>query len=145
MTAPVKADCIRIDVVIPVYNKRHLLEETVGSVAIASEAHGAARLWIVDNGSTDGSYEFLMERFSLRATILRLPSGTISAVRNLGARQGMALILSFIDCDCLVPRYYFSNLEEVFTSGTIDATGCLVVLPPHPTWVEEVWNHMHDD
>src|SRR5215211_808483 len=109
MTVPTKADCIRIDVVIPVYNKRHLLEEAVGSVAIAAEAHGAARLWIVDNGSTDGSYEFLMQRFSRRATILRLPSGTISAVRNLGARQGDAGVLSFIDCDCLLQRDYFSQ------------------------------------
>jgi glycosyltransferase involved in cell wall biosynthesis len=136
---------VRVDVVVPVFNKLGLLARAVGSVADAVDAYGAARLWIVDNGSTDGSFEFLLEHFAARASVLRLPLGTISAVRNFGAIQGSAPQISFIDCDCLLAIDYFAQLEKVFAQTGADATGCKVVLPPNPTWVEAVWNRMHDD
>lgn len=135
----------RIDVVVPVFNKLRLLGEAVGSVIDAAEAHGGTAIWLVDNGSTDGSYEFLAERYGSRARVLRLMSGTIAAVRNFGARQGSAPIIAFIDCDCLIPSDYFERLEAVMTTTVTDGTGCAVVLPPNPTWVEAVWNHVHDD
>jgi len=134
-----------IDVVVPVYNKLAFILDAVGSVANAVDAHPGARLFIVDNGSTDGSYELLLEHFGSRAHISRLMSGTIAAVRNAGAKQGHAPIISFIDCDCLIPRDYFARLETVLSETHAEATGCLVLLPPNPTWVEAVWNRMHDD
>ena len=134
-----------IDVVVPVFNKLRLLAEAVGSVVAAAEAHGETAVWLVDNGSTDGSYEFLLERFGRRVQVLRLESGTIAAVRNFGAQRGTAPIISFIDCDCLVPSDYFERLETVMKATVADGTGCPVVLPPNPTWVEAVWNRMHDD
>jgi glycosyltransferase involved in cell wall biosynthesis len=143
MSSPVGAP--RIDVVVPVYNKLRFILDAVGSVADAVEAYGNARLFIVDNGSTDGSYELLLEYFGSRANISRLLSGTIAAVRNAGAKHGHAPIISFIDCDCLIPRDYFMRLETVLSETQAEATGCLVLLPPNPTWVEAVWNRMHDD
>jgi len=134
-----------IDVVVPVYNKLQFLIEAVGSVVAAADAYGPAQVWLVDNGSNDGSYELLIDRFGRRARISRLIPGTIAAVRNFGARQGIAPIISFIDCDCVVPVDYFTRLASVFEESGADATGCAVTLPPSPTWVEAVWNRMHDD
>jgi len=142
---PISDSAVRIDVVVPVYNKIKFLDEAVASVVDAVDAHGATRLWLVDNGSTDGSYELLMEKFATRANVLRLPSGTISAVRNFGAKQGNAPIISFIDCDCLLAADYFTQIETVFVETGAEATGCKVILPLNPTWVESVWNRMHDD
>jgi glycosyltransferase involved in cell wall biosynthesis len=135
----------RIDVVVPVYNKLRLLSAAVGSVVSAAETHGGVRVWLVDNGSTDGSYEQLMDQFGARAHVLRLISGTIAAVRNFGAKHGNAPIISFVDCDCVVPADYFQRLDAVMAQTHAQATGCTVVLPPNPTWVEAVWNRMHDD
>jgi cellulose synthase/poly-beta-1,6-N-acetylglucosamine synthase-like glycosyltransferase len=142
---PISESAVRIDVVVPVYNKLKFLDKAVGSVADAVDAHGATRLWLVDNGSTDGSYEFLVKRFAPRANLLRVPSGTISAVRNLGAKEGSAPIISFIDCDCLLASDYFTQIETAFAETGAEATGCKVVLPLNPSWVESVWNRMHDD
>jgi len=134
-----------IDIVIPVFNKLKFLNDAVGSVTAAAEHYGPARVWLVDNGSTDGSYEVLSRDFRDRAHVLRLSPGTIAAVRNFGARHGTAPIISFIDCDCVVPSDYFDRLVAVFAESGADATGCTVVLPQNPTWVEAVWNRMHDD
>jgi GT2 family glycosyltransferase len=140
-----RARATRVDVVVPVYNKLRFLPDAVGSIVAAGEAYGAADIWLVDNGSTDGSYELLLDQFGGRARILRLMSGTIAAVRNFGAKHGTAPIISFIDCDCVVPADYFSRLETAVSESEAEATGCTVILPPNPTWVEAVWNRMHDD
>jgi GT2 family glycosyltransferase len=135
----------RIDVVVPVYNKLRFLPVAVGSIVAAAEAYGVAQIWLVDNGSTDGSYELLIDQFGDRARVLRLMSGTIAAVRNFGAKHGDAPIISFIDCDCVVPADYFEQLDAVMAQTRAQGTGRTVMLPPNPTWVEAVWNHMHDD
>ena len=131
--------------VVPVYNKRALLESAIGSIVAAAEAHGATDIRLVDNGSTDGSFELLNARFGDKLTVLRLSEGSIGAVRNFGARLGAADIISFIDCDCLVPMNFFTILEEVFDRTGAAAAGRRIVLPPNPTWVEATWDHMHQD
>src|SRR5688572_20387244 len=137
---------LRINVVVPVYNKRSLLIQSLGSVLAASESHGAVDVYLVDNGSFDGSFELIAAKFSHRATILRAPNLTIGAVRNLGAAQGCAPIISFLDCDCDIPLDYFGNLEDVLNEVPSAAiVGCKISLPPNPTWVERTWNDMHDD
>src|SRR5438552_3041381 len=44
----------------------------------------------------------------------------------------------------LIARY-FERREAVMAESGAEGTGCTVVLPPNPTWVEAVWNRMHDD
>lgn len=139
------AGALEIDVVVPVYNKRPFLLEAVGSVIRAADFYGNAHVSLVDNGSSDGSYELLVERFGNRSNVLRLTSGSISAVRNFGASRGKAPIISFIDCDCVVPTDYFQQLAAVLMETCADATGCKVSLPHNPGWIEAVWNQMHDD
>lgn len=135
----------RVNVVVPVYNKRHLLEPAIGSIVSAAETHGATDIRLVDNGSTDGSFELLSSLFGDRATVLRRSEGTIGAIRNFGARLGTADIVSFIDCDCLVPIDFFTTLERVFDRTGAAAAGRRIVLPPNPTWVESAWDQMHQD
>jgi glycosyltransferase involved in cell wall biosynthesis len=137
--------CPSIDVVIPVFNKVKFLSDAVGSVVPAAELYGSARVWLVDNGSTDGSYEVLTKQFGNRAHVLRLIPGTIAAVRNFGAKHGTAPVISFIDSDCVVPLDYFDRLAAVLAETGAEATGCTVVLPQKPTWVEAVWSRLHDD
>ena len=135
----------RVNVVVPVYNKLPLLDQAIGSIVAAAEAHGATDIRLVDNGSTDGSFEFLRSRFSDKASVLRLSPATIGGVRNFGARASTAGIVSFLDCDCLVPSDFFTILEEVFERTGAAAAGRRIVLPPNPTWVESAWDQMHQD
>jgi glycosyltransferase involved in cell wall biosynthesis len=134
-----------VNVVVPVYNKLPLLDQSIGSIVAAAEAHGATDIRLVDNGSTDGSFEFLRSRFSDKASVLRLSPATIGGVRNFGARASTAGIVSFLDCDCLVPSDFFTILEEVFERTGAAAAGRRIVLPPNPTWVESAWDQMHQD
>jgi GT2 family glycosyltransferase len=136
---------VAIDVVIPVFNKRALLTNALGSVLDAARSYGRATVWLMDNGSTDGSFEYLQSLASDTVQVKRVPRVTIGALRNAGAKAGSASIISFIDCDCLLPIDFFSTLDGVFRRTGASGAGRRFVLPPAPTWVERTWDQMHQD
>jgi glycosyltransferase involved in cell wall biosynthesis len=107
------------------------------------EHYGNADLTIIDNGSSDGSWELLSTSYSSRATVLRMKSVTISTLRNRGASLSAGENLSFIDADCLVARDYFDQAIQVLAETQADAVGCRYSLPDCPQWVEETWEKSH--
>src|SRR5207237_6886750 len=129
-------------VVVPLFNKAPLLLEALDSIVSAARTDGDAELVFVDHGSTDGSYE-LLRSFSAVASVRQLRGGTISRVRNEGARHSRGEILSFIDCDCIVPEGYFRALRHVFASPDVAATGCECDIPSPAHWTEQTWHSLH--
>jgi GT2 family glycosyltransferase len=132
----------RIAVVIPVFNKRRYLSACIDAVLAAARRYGPVELVLVDHHSTDGSYEFL-ERYRTEARVVRFDGGTISAVRNHGASLTTGDLLSFLDCDCVVPPDYFDALADVFSRTGAGAAGCEVNIPTPAHWSEAVWHRLH--
>ncbi len=130
----------KISVIIPVYNAKKYLRTCLDSVLAAIDAYGNAELVLVDNGSTDGSYEILKSEYAARPRIYQLKGVTISALRNHGARVTQGDYLSFIDSDCVIPRDYFQRAAKIFEGVQAEATGCYYSLPAFPSWIEETWH-----
>jgi glycosyltransferase involved in cell wall biosynthesis len=103
------------------------------------EAYGTAELIVVDNGSSDGTWEWMIEALSGRAVLVREYGVTISSLRNLGAARSTGEYISFIDSDCLVPRNYYQRVAEVFATVPTDVAGCMYGLPDDAHWIEETW------
>ena len=133
----------KISVIIPVFNSMATLRPCLESVVTAIEHYGNAELIVLDNGSSDGSYEWLLRTYGRAARIEQIPGVSISALRNRGAAQAGGEYLSFIDSDCVVPADYFQAAMQVFRSIAADAAGCEYELPSSPTWLEETWHHLH--
>lgn len=131
-----------ISVVIPVFNKRDFVAISLESVVTAAERAGNVEIIIVDHQSTDGSYEVALA-YAQRATVLRMAGGTISAVRNFGARHATAPVIAFIDSDVVVPPDYFRILRQVLDAVPTDAAGCEYDIPDRPHWSERVWYELH--
>jgi GT2 family glycosyltransferase len=136
MPAPV------VSVIVPVFNKRVLLRPSLDSIVRAAARCGNVQTIVVDHGSTDGSYELLRE-YGTMATVMRFNGGTIAAVRNHGARYARGPILSFLDCDCVVPEDYFQTLQAVFAATGAAAVGCECGIPTPAHWTEKVWYELH--
>jgi len=132
-----------ISVVVPVFNARQYLERVMDAIMVALD-HFPGEVVVVDNGSTDGSLEFLRERWGDRVAILELPGPTIGAVRNFGARKAQASVLSFVDADCVITPDYFQRAFEVLERTGAAATGGPYDLPAEPHWVEDAWHRLHD-
>lgn len=92
---------------------------------------------VVDDGSGDGTADFVAENFpSVR--LLRLDPSGLGAARNAGAEAARCEILAFTDDDCEPDREWLARLCRVFTDGRFAAAGG-PNLPPKPrTWHEAV-------
>ncbi|MCX8072871.1 MAG: glycosyltransferase family 2 protein [Candidatus Binatia bacterium] len=89
--------------VIPTYNRRTLVCEAIGSVlAQKGMPADAFELIVVDDGSTDGTSDFLRSQFGDTIRLVQLPTNQgVAAARNTGAAWARGEWLAFLDSDDL--------------------------------------------
>ena len=88
---------MQVDVVIPAYNSAAWLEDAVRSVLEQSKP--AARVIVVDDGSTDGT-DAVLRRFADRVLVVRHAANRgLPAARNSGIRAGGSELVAFLDAD----------------------------------------------
>lgn len=93
-----KAEMPLITVVIPTYNRNSLVQQSIASVQ--SQTYSNWELIVVDDGSTDGSFDALSLIEDRRIRIIRLDhTGNIAFARNIGARSGRGEWITFLDSD----------------------------------------------
>jgi glycosyltransferase involved in cell wall biosynthesis len=132
-----------ISIIIPTFNSMRYLEACLASVLAAIEDYGNAELILIDNGSTDGTYEYLVCNYGQSARIFQIKHVTISVLRNHGASVARGEYLSFIDSDCVVPRDYFRRAVSVFASIETEAAGNYYDIPESPGWVQDTWSNLN--
>lgn len=130
-----------VSAIVPVHNERETLPRVLDSILRALAAVDG-ELIVVDHESTDGSRELLRD-YADRATVLRKTGGTVSAVRNLGAKHAAGTVLCFIDADCVVGSRHFERLLEILEETGAAAAGCRVRPPEGAGWVDEIWHSLH--
>jgi GT2 family glycosyltransferase len=92
---------------------------------------------VVDDGSDDGTADFVAEHFPC-VKLLRLEPCGLSAARNAGAASAIGEDLAFTDDDCAPDHEWLARLARVFADGRFAAAGG-PNLPPRPrTWWEAV-------
>lgn len=129
--------------VVPVLNGLHFLRRTVPALLAEAERWGRAEVVFVDNGSTDGSYEFLLRAGPARARVIRFEGGTIGAVRNAGAREATGACLAFVDADCVVTEGYLAAAVDTLARTGAAATGCEASAPEDGRWIETAQHRLH--
>lgn len=119
---------MHISVIIPTYNRRDRLLQTIASLTRQTLSPTAFEVIVVDDGGTDGTGEALSGLsvpFSLRYC-WQENRGWLAA-RNLGARQANGDLLAFLDDDIVVVPEYLSELLEccrVYPTAPVAASLC---------------------
>lgn len=88
-----------ISVIIPTYNRRRELPALIDALNRQSLPADRYEVIIVDDGSTDGSRDYL-RRLGGHFRVLEQLHGGASKARNLAACQAQGQILAFTDDDC---------------------------------------------
>jgi len=85
-----------ISVIIPAHNAARFIEEAVRSVL--SQTYGNLEIIVVDDGSTDDTYE-RVAAFGPRITLIRQANGGAAVARNTGIRCSRGEYVAFLDAD----------------------------------------------
>ena len=85
-------------VVIPAYNREHLIERTLASVFAQNRPD--LEVIVVDDGSTDDTRE-VVRRYGDRVTLLTQENQGPGAARNAGIREAQGEYVAFLDSDDL--------------------------------------------
>lgn len=107
-----------VSIVFPVYNKSELLPTTLSS--LLSQTYRDFELIAVDDGSTDGSGDFLdrLAKTDSRVKVIRQPNAGVSAARNAALDRASGDYVVFADADDTVcPDWLEVLAKEAETSG----------------------------
>src|SRR5215216_518469 len=105
-------DLPMVSVIIPTYNRKDLLRETLDSLAQQTYPSDRFEVIIVDDGSTDGTRQITAETFPFSLRYGQQSNQGDAAARNFGAQQSQADILVFLDDDILVEPDYLTHLIQ---------------------------------
>jgi glycosyltransferase involved in cell wall biosynthesis len=121
----------RVTVVIPTYNRWLLLRSALWS-ALRQEGVDLAVV-VVDDGSTDGTYEHLQAVDDSRLTVVRLPRNEgVSSARNAGLARTTSEWVAFLDDDDAWAPSHLAGLLGAAANGAGESadivySGCLTV------------------
>lgn len=89
----------RVSIIVPVFNSRPYLERCLNS--ILEQSHKLVEVIIVDDGSTDGSYEIsrAYERLYSNIVVVRQDNAGPSVARNVAIDRAVGDYVQFVDAD----------------------------------------------
>lgn len=88
---------VLLSIVIPTYNRSHLIEKTILSVLKQSEKD--FEVIIVDDGSTDNTEEVVSKYLSDNFRYFKIENSERGAARNFGTRQATGEYVNWFDSD----------------------------------------------
>ena len=113
-------------VVIPNWNGRDLLAKYIPSIIEALSGNPGNEIIVVDNGSEDGSAEFLRDHFpSVRVLALDRNLG-FGGGSNAGFRAAHNDIVVLLNSDMRVESDFLAPLLEAFTDETVFSVACQI-------------------
>jgi len=87
---------LNVSVIIPTYNRKNLLKRALNSVS--SQTFVPQEIIVVDDGSSDGTKDWVLERFPYVRYIYQDNSG-VSSARNAGIKEAKGSWIAFLDSD----------------------------------------------
>lgn len=105
-----------VSVIITTYNRQHFVDDAIESVF--AQTFTDYELLVVDDGSTDGTPEYVEKIYGDRLRVLRTANGGPSAARNFGAEAARGELLAFLDDDDLyLPEKLAAQVALFRTEG----------------------------
>lgn len=106
-----------ISIIIPTFNRKLLVKDAIDSVLIQKPQN--YEVIVVDDGSTDGTAEFI-KTLNLPVKVIRVKNGGASRARNIGIKKAKGKYILFLDSDdLLLPEIL--RLESEYLINNPDA------------------------
>lgn len=119
-----------VSIIIPTYNRINMLKNCLASFEGLNYPKECFEVIVVDDGSTDRSYETLKkvtEQFTYKLRVIHQSNGGPARARNNGIRNAGGEFIAFTDDDCEVDKNWLREIMKGFTSEEIAGVGGMVV------------------
>lgn len=103
---------MEISFIIIAYNEEKYIEQCLRSVFSQTNLP-SFEVIVVDNNSTDRTYEIVRNKFPQAKLVQELQQGMTKA-RNRGAKEAKGNVLVFFDADDIVPQNYATSMLAYF-------------------------------
>ncbi|MBT6466067.1 MAG: glycosyltransferase family 2 protein, partial [Kordiimonadaceae bacterium] len=131
-----------VSVVIPTYNRRDDVLRCVHSVLKSDDVN--FEVIVVDNASTDDTYEKLMElcdTFPCLKVVLADKNLGAGGGRNLGASHASGKYLLFLDSDNVIDSHMIRILTDSIMNSGAGMVGPLMLFGERP---DRIWTYFAD-
>ena len=104
-----------ISIIILNYNNKNVIENCINSILKFNDRYNA-QIIVVDNQSTDGSYELLQEKYADKVILCQNSKNGCSSGRNLGVSKATKDYIMFLDSDqWILHKYWLEPYIEILT------------------------------
>lgn len=109
-----------ITVIIPVYNVENYIEDSLNSVI--NQTYRNIEIILVDDGSTDNSYEICKRFFEKdsRIKLFHQENKGVSSARNLGLLNSTGDYITFIDSDDIIESNAYEEVLDSIKNSNAD-------------------------
>jgi glycosyltransferase involved in cell wall biosynthesis len=125
MNGPRRAAPPRFSVVIPTYNRAHLLPRAIRSVL--GQTLAEFELIVVDDGSTDDTRRLVEATEDRRIRYVFQPNAGVSSARNHGVRLARGEFVTFLDSDDEAMPHWLETLDRGIREHAAEIVCCGLV------------------
>src|SRR5687768_8905461 len=101
-------------IVVPTYNRAGFIGKTV--LSILAQEYSDFEVLIVDDGSTDSTFEVIDSIKDHRIRYIKIENGERGAARNFGCRLAKGEYVNFVDSDDLLYPNHISSAAAFITA-----------------------------
>jgi glycosyltransferase involved in cell wall biosynthesis len=103
-----------VSIIIPCYNNKNVIFDAIDSAL--NQSYPRVEIIVVDDGSTDGSYEFVADqiKMGLDIQVVRQDNQGPAAARNTGFNLSSGDFLVFLDADDILHQDYVESCCRVY-------------------------------
>ena len=87
----------KVSIIIPLYNSEAYIAQTIDSCL--GQTHDNIEIIVVENGSTDKSYQVVKSIDDKRLSVFQIPTPNAAAARNYGYQKATGTYIIFLDAD----------------------------------------------
>lgn len=106
----------KVSVIIPTYQSKKFIYAAIDSVL--NQTYKNFEIIVVDDGSTDGTYDFLKKKYNEKINLVRQINKGLAEARNTGLKYSNGEFIQFLDADDILIKEKFGiQINKLIETG----------------------------